>query len=126
MKNVKKKTLFGIVIGILLILCLQASAITSHTDDSIISEYKIPKYIFRKIDTFQPQKLTESQTPLSSGYVGLLGTDVLIYGSADEGIICQNPTVTDDSANKYLLVLNNGLISSRHPIHILDFQTMVE
>lgn len=97
----RKLVIFTISMGLCLSV-IQLGAM-STTNMSSVSDHKTPSCIFKKIDNFAPQRITKNLAPGSSDKVGLLGTDVLIYGSLDEGIICQNPTITTDVAQKVLI-----------------------
>ena len=99
--KLRKLVIFAIAMG-LCITAIQIGAM-STTNISSASENKTPRCIFKRVDNFQPQRITKNLIPESFDKVGLLGTDVLIYGSKDEGIICQNPTIAADVAQKALI-----------------------
>jgi hypothetical protein len=102
MKKIKKIAYYGLVIAIASLICLQAGAI-STTNISSVSENKTQGSIFKNTDSFQPQRITNSLKPKSSDTVGLLGTDVILWGNADETLVCQNPTIAEDTAQKVLI-----------------------
>lgn len=106
MLNKKKNKIRKLmIITITLTLCLSAIQISaiSKSNNQSKSESITPVFIFKKDENFQPQLITKSLSSKTNEKVGLLATDFLIYGSEEEGIICQNPTVTDDLAQKVLI-----------------------
>jgi len=86
-----------------LLITFSATAVVGIIETSEKKNDIDSRFIFKKTDSFQPQRITKSLKPKSFDTVGLLGTDVLIYGNADDNWVCQNPTIADDTAQKALI-----------------------
>ena len=104
MQNNKKTTFKRLVIFSMTLMFFFTAIQLSTVSTSIINDNVTIKQrcVFQKIENFQPKRIQKNLNSETYQTKGILGTDTLIYGGADQEII-QNPTITDNNGQTILI-----------------------
>ena len=99
-KTILKRLMIFSIVSMFFITAIQLSVVSTSNINENVS--KKDRFVFQKIENFQPNKIQKNSEFGINQNIGTLETDTLIFGGNDESVI-QNPTITDNNGQNILI-----------------------